>query len=184
MPPTFPIDYDAIRIALINAVRSACQLSQNNVIMSEPEQADAPRPANPYITLKIITPGITYGDDVADLVSGTIYNYGGPRGMAVSFHSFGNSHEEAYNYMALWQAALNMEATQAALRTAGIAVWRVGTVADLSELLDTGFEGRAHLDCTFGIVSNLRQDLGSIGSVNVTGDIGIGTVVVNAVVSP
>lgn len=91
--------------------------------------------------------------------------------MTVSFQCYGNSHEEAYNYMSLWQTSLDLQNIQEILRSAGIAVWTIGTVADLSSLLNTGYEGRANMDCTFGLAFNLESDLGAIETVPVQGTI-------------
>jgi hypothetical protein len=165
-----PIDYDAIRSTLVQAVMSACGLDQQHVIMAEPEEPGAPRPSRPYFTLKVTTPGARYGDDSPDNLPGTtLWNYGGQRAMTVSFNSYGTSHEEANGYMALWQASLDTAPTYQALSLGGIAVWKPGAVADLSMLLNTAFEGRAQMDVVFGIASNLVVDLGSIGSANISG---------------
>ena len=91
--------------------------------------------------------------------------------MTISFHFYGQSHEEAYNYMSLWQAALNTDLTISRLRTSGIAVWMVGNVADLSVLLNTGYEGRSHMECIFGVASNMTTDSGQIDHVTVNGTI-------------
>lgn len=170
--PVLAIDYDALRKALVAAVMDGCELDQNHVIMAEAEVAGAPRPALPYFTLKITTPGARYGDDSSEAVEGSSQmNYGGQRGMTVSFNAYGRSHEEAWSLAALWQARLGTPTTQGLLRKAGIAVWKPGAVADLSALLNTGYEGRAHLDCLFGVASNLTIDPGSIENVNVAGQV-------------
>ena len=100
--------------------------------------------------------------------------------MSVSFHVYALDKDQAYNYMALWQACLDQFTTQEWLRRAGIAVWLIGNVADLSQLLNTGYEGRTQMDVQFGIASNLTEDLGAIEKVAVTGTIqtDTGTVVV------
>lgn len=177
-PPSPPIDYDAIRATLVQAVMAACGLDQQHVIMAEPEEPGAPRPPRPYFTLKVTTPGARFGDDSPDNLAGTtLWNYGGQRAMTVSFNTYGTSHEEAHGYMALWQASLDTPPTYQALGLGGIAVWKPGAVADLSMLLNTAFEGRAQMDVVFGIASNLVVDLGSIGSANISGqaDTGGGT---------
>ena len=91
--------------------------------------------------------------------------------MTVSFDAYAESHEDAYNLLSLWQTALDEENTQALLREAGIAVWTIGTVADLSALLNTGYEGRAHMDCQMGIAMNLQSDLGEIAKVPIAGQV-------------
>lgn len=173
MPPTFPIDFTAVRIALVRTMVSALGLPSNAVIMAEPEVVNSPRPAKPYFSVKIMTGAMRYGDDVPDAQTGDTVNYGGPRGLAVSFNVFALSHEDALSYMTYWQARLDQPDVQEALRAAGIAVWQIGAVADLSILVNTGYEGRAHMDCVFGLAANSVVTVGTITSAPVTGDVAI-----------
>lgn len=169
--PTLPHDFDETRKAFISEIIRVTGLDQNHVIMLEPEQPNQPRPSKPYFGMKITTPAAKSGDDSRQNIGGTIWNSGGVRKMTISFECYGNSHEEAYNYMGLWQTALDLQDVQARLRLKGIAVWIIGTVADLSQLLNTGYEGRSHMDCFFGIAMNLQSDLGSMEHVEVIGKI-------------
>lgn len=176
-PKMFPIDYNVIRLAFVNAIMLTCNLDQNHVITEEPENQNWPRPQKPYFSMKIISPAARYGDDtisnVADAFGNPspVFNSGGPRKMTVSFHCYGNSHEESYNYMSLWQTSLDLQNIQELLRGTGIAVWLIGTVEDLSSLLNTGYEGRSHMDCTFGLAFNLESELGLIQELQVQGAI-------------
>lgn len=99
--------------------------------------------------------------------------------MTVSFNCMGETHEEAYNLMALWQAQLDTPNVQEDLRRAGIAVWLIGNVADLSQLLETGYEGRSQMECTFGVAANITQVLGEMDSVEVKGKITDGVTVIS-----
>lgn len=165
---------------MVHAVRAACGLDQNSVIVAEPEAPNAPRPALPYFTLKILTPAMMYGtDEFRPIPDTTTQNVYGPRGMVVSFNAYGRSHEEAYSYATLWQAALGTQTTRESLAGAGIAVWRPGNVGDLSVVLNTGYEGRAHLDCTFGLTSNVVEDTGQITSVDIGGTVSSASISVN-----
>jgi hypothetical protein len=177
---SFSLDYVAIRKALIREIQAATNLDSDHIITEEPETQNSPRPTLPYISMKITSPAIKQGDDdkrniptVAPAPPGpsNTWNSGGQRKMIVSFNAYGRSHEEAYNYMTLWQSALDLETTQGDLRNNGIAVWLMESVADVSQLLNTGYEGRAHLDVTFGIASNISQTLGEMDSVEVKGTI-------------
>ena len=177
MNPIFAKDFNPIRVAFVKEIMRICMLDQNNVIMSQPESQNWPRPSKPYFTIKIITPGARFGDDdrtnVPDSQGNptTIFNSGGPRKMTVAFDCFGNTHEEAYNYMCLWQTALDLQDLQQRLEAVGIAVWTIGTVADLSALLNTGYEGRAHLETTFGLAFNIQSDLGAMEEFTILGQI-------------
>lgn len=177
MKPVFAIDFDAVRIAFARELQKVLLLDQNHVIYLEPEAPNQPRPTKPYVGFKLTTPAAKIGDDSKQNVldangnSTSIWNSGGVRKMTVAFDFYGTSHEEAYNYLTTWQTALDLEDIQADLRLSGIAVWGPGTVADLSALLNTGYEGRAHMDHTFGIAANLQSDLGSMEHVTVDGTI-------------
>lgn len=169
-PITFPVDYDAKRKALVDEIQKVTRLT---CIVAEPETQNEPRPPKPYFTMKMINPGIKKGDDSADNTPNTsIWNRGGNRKMVVDFNCYGRSHEEAYNYMALWQSALELETIETDLSAKGIAVWLNGSVADLSALLNTGYEGRSQMHVEFGIAANLTEDVGNIHTINV----GTGTV--------
>lgn len=182
LPP--PVDHNAIRIAVVNAVMLATGLDQNHVVMSEPEVPNAPRPTVPYMALKAISVGVRYGDDVPELVAGTpsTYGYRGPRMMVFSFNAYGKTHEQAYDIMSLWQACLGMESTRNQLKAAGISVWLPGAVTDLSALQDTAYEGRAQMDCRFGVASYVQTDLGQIASVPIAAGV-VGADVVSGTVS-
>lgn len=175
--PTLPLDYNKVRQAIAREIIKVTGLDPNKVIYLEPEQVNQPRPPKPYFGFKFTSPAQKIGDDdkrnVLDANGNptTQWVSGGVRKLTVSFECFGTSHEEAYNYMGLWQTSLDMENVQADLRTYGLAVWQIGNVADLSALLNTGYEGRAQMDCFFGIAMNLVSDLGSMETVEVKGTI-------------
>lgn len=167
--PKFPINFDALRKALIDEVQ---KVTQTTCILAQPETQNTPRPKKPYFTMQMVTPAAKEGDDSNDLtVTGTNWNIGGQRKMTVDFNCYGNTHEEAYTYMALWQSSLELQAIQSDLYAAGIAIWLNGNVVDLSALLNTGFEGRAQMQVDFGITSNLTQDLSSIDEATASGTI-------------
>lgn len=172
-----PVDYEAIRILISREITRNTGVEG---ILEEPETQDAPRPGLPYFSFKFTSPGIKSGDDdKRNILDGdgnptNRWVSGGVRKMAISFHCYAKSHEEAYNYMGLWQAALDSEPVQENLRRGGVAVWVIGNVADLSQLLNTGYEGRSQLDCSFGVASNYVSDLGSMESVEVQGSISSG----------
>lgn len=167
--PTFPIDFNDIRKALVAMVTAATGLT---CILEEQkgEKGEAQtRPDLPYASLKITTPATRFGDDTTQPVSDTVINRGGQRRMSVSFHVYDVDQEDAYNAMALLQSKLDQFGTQELLRKSGIAVWIIGNVADLSALLNTGYEGRSQMDCQFGIAANLTEDVGQIKKVGITG---------------
>lgn len=167
--PSFPIDFDALRVAIVREVQLTTALT---CIVADLKQGmNLPRPALPYFTMKITTPAARYGFDSTQPVSGYVTVRGGPRRMSVSFQVFTQDQETAYNYMTLLQSAFDLFTVQARLREAGIAIWTIGTVADLTSLLNTGYEARAQMDVQFGIAANLTEDTGAIESVSATGNV-------------
>lgn len=171
MPPLLPFDYDAARVSIVQFVRAATGLDEDHVTTMEPEVAYDPRPTLPYAAFKLTTSATRYGDDVP-MPQAQGIAYGGPRGIAVSFNSFGRSHEEAYSLMAAVQMAASMPSLCDILGAAGVAVWRTGAINDLSMLLNTGYEGRAQMDLFGGIAFNTQpvpQD--SIAGANVVGNV-------------
>lgn len=177
--PTYPLDFSAIRAAFAQAIEQATGLV---AIVEQPEDQDNPRPPLPYMSYLITSPAAKSGDDSKDYDASTgLVNSGGQRKMTAEFNCYGLTnanasppvygHEQAYSLMGLWQTALDSVPVQEMLRAAGIAVWVIGNVADLSQLLNTGTEGRANLEVTFGVAMNLEQDFGCIETVTVDGQI-------------
>lgn len=173
-PPVYPIDHDAIRIALVAMVGWVTGLDSQHVVMAEPEVSGAPRPCKPYVSLKCTDPSIKYGRDSVMLPGEgeTLTTYGGQRGVSFSFNFYGRSHEEANSLAGLLQAALGTAPVYELLRSKGIGVLDPGPVRDLSEMMNTGWEGRSQMDCLFGVASNLRVDLGHIEQAPFAGTIG------------
>lgn len=172
-------DYDRVRVSLVEAVCEGCELDEDHVITLEAEQPGAPRPSLPYVGLKIIIPGGRIGGDGVQVLrtdpdGSMLVSYSGSRRMTVSFHAFGASHEQAYGIMATWQAALQTDAVRDILGGANVAVWKPGDVRDLSALLTTGFEGRAQMDVTFGVLSQLTQRVTTIRAVDIRGNVETG----------
>lgn len=172
MPPILPFNFTEFRVAMVREVQRVTGLK---CIREEPVTPNSPRPALPYFSFKVTSPGTHFGY-ASQVYTGTDTTFlaSGQRRASVSFHCYAPDQEAAYNYMSLWQMALDMIETQTALRESGIAVWTIGDVADLSQLLNTGYEGRSQLDATFGIAFNKTEDLGTIETIEVEGTIDIG----------
>ncbi len=174
MPLQLPIDFNKLRIALVREVAKVTFLTNDRIIEAKPTVPNAPRPPLPYLSVDITTPAAKFGDDSKDYTSTGQVNSGGVRQMTVAFEAYGNSKEEALNYASTVQTAFDMADIQADLRLVGIAVWTIGAVADLTQLLNTGYEGRARLEVQFGIAMNLQSDLGQMKTVNVSGTVDVG----------
>lgn len=168
-----PVDFDAIRIALVRAVQ---RFTKRICILEEPQHLHNPRPEKPYFSFKMITPSVSYGDD-AEIrpPSGDDFIYGGQRTGALSMHCYGNSQEEAYGQMSYLQAILQTPNMLELLRKSGIAVFDIGDVADLSQLLNTGYEGRAQMDVRIGFASNITVPVGTIDEAVIQGEADTGS---------
>lgn len=165
------IDFKRIRQGLVRALEATMG---KTCIVAEPDTLNNPRPPLPYFSFKITTAAAKEGDDHDEYIGNgttTIHNRGGQRRMVVSFQCYTASTDESFELMCTWQGALELRSVQEELRKYGIAVWIVGNVADLTSLLQTGYEARSQMDVTFGIASNLTEDLGTIEEVQVQGEV-------------
>lgn len=172
LPIKAPIDFKAIRICLVRALEKAVGLT---VIMEEPKVPNAPRPALPYLSLKLTTSSKRLGYDEERRPSDTETNTCGPRKMVASIQCYSAKDDDPGNYLALLQSKLQQSQMHDALDLGGIAVWTIGDVADLSQLLNTGYEARAQMDVSFGIAANLIEKVGYIETVIVSGEVHAGT---------
>lgn len=163
---TPPVQFSDFRKAIVAIVE---QVTGLKCIRLQPSTPDAPRPPLPYFGYKITTPGKARGEPSFQSFSASNFNYGQQMEMIVSFQCYAKDQDDAYSYMVLWQNALNLANVLEDLRRKGLAVWDFSDVADLSELLNTGYEGRAHLDVNFGYASNLGADLGEIAEAQIQG---------------
>lgn len=169
-----PVDYQLVRVALVAAVRQATGLGQNQVVMMEPEVPVGVRPDVPFAAIKLTTLAVKMGWDVAEHagLSGAgegQFVYHGPRTLMAAFDFYGEDHEQAYGLAAAFQSGLDQDDVWGALAQNGLSVLRVDQVVDLSSLLSTGFEGRAHLTVTFGLTAKSTVDVGYIAHAPVVG---------------
>lgn len=156
MKPT--INYKQIRKTLSNLVSFVTGVE---CILSEQTTPQSVRPRLPYFSFKMISPSIKSGND-SILMKGQTLSKTGLRKMVVSFQCFSHEHEESYELMSLLQAALELPSIQEFLRKQGLALWLNGSVTDLSQLLNTGYEARSQMDVQFGFTSQLNDTLSTI----------------------
>lgn len=139
----------AVRDWLQANADSGGALTDAQVIVAEP---DAPRPAKPYLTVKVTTPGAVVGVDetISDLdgSSDPRRRANGIRRATVSVQGFGAG-TEAWLERALLRLAF--ASVTEAFDTAGVnAPTTTGGVRDISELLGTAWEPRYALDIDVG----------------------------------
>lgn len=174
------VNFKEIRVALARMIEGATGLT---AILDEQKgrtNTTQKLPDLPFFSFKIATGAQKKGDDdyrysrtdVTDPENPvTTFNSGGQRMMSVSFQVYTDEQECANAYMATLQSSLELRGVQESLRDKGIAVWNIGTIADLSQLLNTGYEARAHMDVEFGIAANLEETLKTIDAVEVEGTV-------------
>jgi hypothetical protein len=169
-----PIDYAATRKALVQALCAMTQLPANQVIRAEGQGPVQPRPTLPYLTFKFRQAAIRNGYDAlvpATDEGDTKWRYVGSRGIGIDIMAFGRDQDEAYGLALGVQSGLQQEPYAGILSAAGLCVWTMGDVSDLTALLGTGFEGRALLECELWQGTSILVDLGQIDIVPVVGNI-------------
>lgn len=165
------IDFANIRKGIVRAVEL---VTERTCIQSMPDVQNAPRPELPYFTFNMTTPAAKEGDDHDTYIGDgttTTRNRGGQRRMVVSFNCFARDTDESLTLMSTLQGSFDLRSVQAELRKYGIAVWTIGSVADLTTLLQTGYEARTQMDVNFGVASNLVEDLGTVEEVQGEGTV-------------
>lgn len=174
--PTFasPIDYAQVRKTLVQALCAATGLPQNSVIRAQGQGPVQPRPKLPYVTFAYRRAAIRNGYDavVSAYAEGdTLWRYIGERGIAMDLTAYGRDQDEAYGLALGMQCGLQQEPIQNILGASGLTLWTLGDVTDVTALLNTGFEGRALLECEMWLGTSQLVDLGEIATVPVVGAI-------------
>jgi hypothetical protein len=153
---------DVIYTWVWNRVRNTCQ--GISVIWTEP---NAPRPSIPYVGLKFLTGPVKLGHtDVISHVQDDEFVVEGQRTISLSVIVYGTgAHQIAVNL----HASLELPSVLEQLRAGGIAIWNEGQVSDISAALETGFEERSNFDVLMGVVSSQTEDVGYIGTAEISG---------------
>lgn len=175
MPVSSPIAWQTVEDALHAWLNGATGLT---TIWSD---QDAPQPAYPYATLKIIA-----GPTKLSALDETRQSYdagqaagaevgletGGPREITLSCQVFTrqsattpSSHPR--DLLTRAQASLGMASYLAALRTAGVAVVEVGPVQDVSLKVDDSWSARAVMSVRFRLAASVTERVGYIATVDV-----------------
>lgn len=151
-----------IRGDILQAVRgwlkAASSLTDAQVI---PADDKGPRPALPYLTVKVTVADLQVGEDEAryaldedDVPTVTVY---GTRRGTVSVQGFGSASEE---WLATARLGLRLPTVQAVLNAAGLTIVPTGAPRDIAGLLDTGIESRVvwDLEVLYGVSSAAEQE--------------------------
>jgi hypothetical protein len=146
------------------------------------EDQDAPQPARPYVSLKVISGPQSFGDDEprtrnilsGATVVGVAVDVTGQRAVTVSVNCFSDTtlpSQSAQAILAIGQASLNIDGVLARLREAGIAIWDTGAITNLDFVEESGWTSRAAMDLRIGLASNLigAESVPFIENVEITG---------------
>lgn len=135
------------------------------------DMPNIPRPKTPYVVIAFLGGTAKIGSsDIINYISEDNYSIEGQRTIAVSIKAVGKN---AMQMLIDVQMSTEIPAYQELLRRAGLAFWNVGDVLDISELLETGYEERANIDITFGIVDRTESRVGYVDTAVGTGSITI-----------
>lgn len=167
------LDWSTFQKAIQDAIVSASGLADGKVIWA---RQNGTRPAAPYITLNL-TPFTTIGID------GTRHTYnsggasgaeitlthGGMREFGLTVVAFGDGLGDgsAMAVIETLRAGLNKITVREALEAANVSFFDFGTVVDLTQVIDTGFEGRATTTLRGYTTQEVTETLGYIQTVEV-----------------
>lgn len=165
-----PVDYAGIRAAFARAIVAVTGLSENAVVQMQAVENAALRPDPPFAAFMLTGLGTQLGWDAMMTDTDGNFAYVGPRQMTAQFQFYGQSLEQAFGLAALWAAALWQPMAQDILSdVADVQTWDVDSPRNITDLMATGYEGRAAVSATFGIPSALSANLPPITTVSITG---------------
>ena len=147
---------DSIRNAMLAAG------SNTNVIFHYP---NAPRPEFPYTSIQYLNTSAYIDDNEQFDLSDDLVKTFGVREMFFTINCFGANARDEANQL---QARLNLLVNRDILsQLAGITIWRMEPVIDLTALVDSDFEIRTVFDIVFNVplVDGEAEDYGYFDSV-------------------
>ena len=165
--------FSTFQKALQDAIVTASGLADGKVVWS---RQDGVRPAAPYFTLNL-TPFATLGidgtrhtyDEDADPGTEITLSHGGPREFGLTVVAFGDGLGDgsAMNVIETLRGGLNKITVREALEAANVSFFDFGTVVDLTQVIDAGFEGRATTTLRGYTTQEVTETLGYIQTVEV-----------------
>lgn len=169
-----PIDYAATRRALVRAMVRTMGLPSTKILREQGQGPIQPRPALPFATFKYSRTSIRNGRDALVAVPSagdTMWNYVGERGIGIEIQTFGRDQDEAYGLAMAFQMGIATEPATDILSAGGLCLWSIGDVTDITALMNTGFEGRAMVECEMWLGVSQLVDLGAMETVDVEGNL-------------
>jgi len=158
------MDYQPFKDAIMAWVKS--QVDSSVTVYWMEQGPVPPRPPRPCINMKIVTPSVKIGgkDDLRYVGGNFVVN--GPRKMLVSFNSYG---VEAIEIMTDLRDSIDDPDVIDQLGAAGLAFVREGDVENLTQLLDSNYETRAHIDIEFGYNIENATGIVEIDKISING---------------
>lgn len=134
------------------------------------ESRRAVKPALPYITLNISAGPSSQGQAELRYKSLDIFDIPFRRGFTLTVNVFANTGWLDYAHDIA--QAKDLESKRAILRVAGVSLLDYGDILDISELLDTKYEGRATIDLFMADCVTVEDIQGEIETVEMSGTVG------------
>lgn len=167
------MEESALQIALRAWVVNASRLDDKAVIWAEQAAVRLPRP---FITMRLgsLTPvggldEVRYSTDLTQpLGQEMTETVLGRRELGLSLQCFGQSDESARQILSRVQTSLSLSAVIDALHEAGISVFDIGQVQNVSVLRETAFEPRALLEVRCYVCESVSESNTYIATVEVT----------------
>ena len=169
-----PVNYAGIRAAFARAIQAAVGLESNAVIQMQSTVTAATRPQAPFAAFMLTGLGRPTGRDarLSPNENGQVA-YVGQRICTAQFQFMGRSVDEACGMAAAWVAGLYCDEIEEILFSAGdVSIFSVDGPTNASDLMATGYEGRAVVNATFGISSINWRKVNTIQTVPLSGSAG------------
>lgn len=139
------IDFAVVKTSLYNWVVAQIPMGMPVIYW----QPNSPRPTIPYITLylsQVTAVNQDWADSEATGIG--VINMKGDRNFTLEVQAYGS---DPLTLMENIRTSLQKQSVLDTLRTNGIVFYSSLTINDITELVDSQFERRAHLDILFGI---------------------------------
>lgn len=169
-----PVDYAGIRAAFARAIQAAVGLEANAVIQLQSTVTAATRPQAPFAAFMLTSLGRPTGRDARLPPDETgRMAYVGQRMCTAQFQFMGRSVDEACGMAAAWASGVWHDHIEAILFSVGdISIFSVESPSNITDLMATGYEGRAVVNLSFGVASQTFVTVDTIQTVPLSGSAG------------
>jgi hypothetical protein len=159
----------------ITAIRTAiyqwasAQAAPQTVVWAD---QSAPRPARPYVALRLTGPRRVAGQDEARFTgTGNVFDWVGHRELTLQVTTIGDDQITTHDLALKLHLSLSKEAVRSALYVAaGLSISSEGDVGNVTTFQDTTFEPRYNFDVILMATAKTNEDLGAIETVEINGE--------------